>query len=88
MPHVFKIIPKVIPDLIINTPNLNMSQKPVIVIHGGAWAIPDKLATPSVEGVKSAAVAGYKVLQEGGTAVDAVEAAVNVLENHPAFDAG
>ncbi|KAK3092679.1 hypothetical protein FSP39_005815 [Pinctada imbricata] len=65
-----------------------MSRRPVIVIHGGAWAIPDKLATGSIDGVKAAATTGYRVLQDGGTAVDAVEAAIVVLENHPAFDAG
>ena len=61
---------------------------PVIVIHGGAWAIPDSLAAASVAGVKRAARAGHAVLQKGGSAVDAVEAAVSVLEDDPAFDAG
>ena len=61
---------------------------PVIVIHGGAWAIPDSLAAASVAGVKRAARAGHAVLQKGGSAVDAVEVAVSVLEDDPAFDAG
>ena len=61
---------------------------PVIVIQGGAWAIPDSLAEASVAGVKQAALAGHAVLQMGGSAVDAVEAAVSVLEDDPAFDAG
>jgi len=60
----------------------------VIVIHGGAWAIPEKLEVASREGVKNAAKAGWKVLSEGGSAVDAVMEAVKLLENDPAFDAG
>ena len=62
--------------------------KPVIVIHGGAWAIPDQLAASSVSGVKRAAQCGYNVLLKGGSALDAVQAAVVELENDPAFDAG
>ena len=61
---------------------------PTIVIHGGAWAIPDKLAKQSEEGVQTAAKKGYEILMNGGSAVDAVEAAVVSMENDPAFDAG
>ena len=61
---------------------------PAIVIHGGAWAIPDKIADASQDGVKEAAKIGYKVLMEGGSAVDAVESAVACLEDNPVFDAG
>ena len=39
-------------------------------------------------GVEVAARAGYKVLEEGGSALDAVETAVTELENNPIFDAG
>ena len=63
-------------------------REPVVVIHGGAWAIPDKLSSASVTGVCAAARAGYEVLVRGGSAVDAVEAAVRVMEDCPAFDAG
>lgn len=66
----------------------DQSMEPVVVIHGGAWAIPDKLSSASVEGVCSAARAGYDVLIRGGSAMDAVEAAVRVMEDCPAFDAG
>lgn len=61
---------------------------PVIVIHGGAWAIPDSLAQASVEGVKRAARVGYQLLMDGRSAVDAVEAAVSDMEDDSAFDAG
>lgn len=61
---------------------------PVIIVHGGAWAIPDKLIQPSRYGTKCAARAGYAVLEKGGSAVDAVQAAVISLENDTTFDAG
>ena len=61
---------------------------PAIVIHGGAWAIPDTLLEASCVGVQNAARAGYRVLEGEGSALDAVQAAVRVLEDDPAFDAG
>ncbi|KAI9535207.1 hypothetical protein NQZ68_002761 [Dissostichus eleginoides] len=60
----------------------------VVVVHGGAWAIPEDLAKASVDGVKAAARQGSSVLKEGGSALDAVEAAVRAMEDNPAFNAG
>lgn len=62
--------------------------KSSIIVHGGAWKIPEALTERSLRGVRAAAKAGYDILVTGGSAVDAVEAAVVVLENDPAFDAG
>ncbi|XP_059930032.1 isoaspartyl peptidase/L-asparaginase isoform X2 [Gadus macrocephalus] len=62
--------------------------KAVLVVHGGAWAIPDELADASVKGVKAAASEGYRVLGTGGSALDAVEKAVRAMEDNPVFDAG
>uniref|UniRef100_A0A8K9UE11 Si:dkey-103j14.5 n=2 Tax=Oncorhynchus mykiss TaxID=8022 RepID=A0A8K9UE11_ONCMY len=62
--------------------------KPVIVVHGGAWAIPDDMAKASVNGVKSTATAGFLAMKRGGSALDAVELAVRALEDNPTFDAG
>ena len=62
--------------------------EPVVIIHGGAWAIPEKLSEASRIGVKVAAVKAYNILKHGGTALDAVETAVRHLEDEPAFDAG
>ena len=42
----------------------------------------------SLSGVEAAARVGWSVLLDGGTAVDAVEAAVIALEDNPVFDAG
>ncbi|CAH2248795.1 isoaspartyl peptidase L-asparaginase-like [Pelobates cultripes] len=65
-----------------------MDRKPVIVVHGGAWAIPDYLAESSTNGVKGAACCGFSILAQGGSSMHAVEAAVRVLEDDKAFDAG
>ena len=62
--------------------------RPTIVVHGGAWAIPDALREASLEGVRAAAEAGFSCLEHSGSALDAVEAAVNCLEANPAFNAG
>ena len=65
-----------------------MSGKFSIVVHGGAWAIPDSLRAGCVAGCERAAKAGSEVLQGGGSALDAVEAAIRVLEDDPHFGAG
>ena len=37
---------------------------PGIIVHGGAWSIPDHLNIPYIEGVQQAARAGYEVLRK------------------------
>ncbi|MGA9584554.1 MAG: isoaspartyl peptidase/L-asparaginase [Terracidiphilus sp.] len=59
-----------------------------MLVHGGAWAIPDDAAEAHLSGVRRALEAGYKVLTRGGSALDAVEVAVTMLEDDPTFDAG
>ncbi len=61
---------------------------PVLLVHGGAWAIPDDAVAAHLAGVRNAVTAGWAVLQRGGSAVEAVEAAVLVLEDDETFDAG
>ncbi len=61
---------------------------PTLIVHGGAWAIPPEMAEDHQRGVSNALSKGYAVLTRGGTATDAVEAAVTVLEDDPTFDAG
>jgi len=62
--------------------------KPMIIVHGGAWNIPDDLVDAYLEGVENAVKAGWEILKSGGTAIDAVEAAIRVMEDDPTFDAG
>ena len=65
-----------------------MSGNPVLVIHGGAWAIPDDLVDAHANGMRKAIEAGWSRLESGGSALDAVEASVVVMEDDAAFDAG
>lgn len=65
-----------------------MKNDPVLVVHGGAWAIPDDMIDAHLHGVRNAVAAGWGVLASGGNALDAVEEAVVVLENDETFDAG
>lgn len=59
-----------------------------LIVHGGAWDIPDNEVEEHRTGCQRALDAGWRVLAQGGAALDAVEAAVRVLEDEPVFDAG
>ena len=65
-----------------------MTTKPVLLVHGGAWAMPDDVVLDHEGGIARALEAGYALLEQGATAVDAVEAAVSVMEDDETFDAG
>ena len=64
------------------------SHAPTLLVHGGAWAIPPEETAAHEAGVREALETGYAVLSLGGSALDAVEAAVSILEDDPVFDAG
>lgn len=77
-----------------STDNQSQSSKVFgLVIHGGAGTINRKnldftLEEEYREKLKEALNAGYKILENNGNAVDAVEAAINIMENSPLFNAG
>lgn len=58
------------------------------IVHGGAWDIPDELLESHRSGCAQALKIGWDILKNGGSAVDAVEKAINLLEDDPVFDAG
>ncbi|XP_072713935.1 isoaspartyl peptidase/L-asparaginase isoform X2 [Ciconia boyciana] len=62
--------------------------KPVIVVHGGAGRIFKEREEGSRAGVVRAALRGYGILKQGGSALDAVEEAVRSMEDDPHFNAG
>jgi beta-aspartyl-peptidase (threonine type) len=62
--------------------------KTSLIVHGGAWDIADEAVAACKAGCERALAAGWSILSQGGLALDAVEAAVVVLENDPVFDAG
>lgn len=65
---------------------------PVLVIHGGAGVIRSELSPEAQQAVRTdleaALAAGYAVLKEGGTSLDAVGKAIVILEDSPRFNAG
>ena len=65
-----------------------MPTNPVLVVHGGAWAMPDDIVDAHLIGVRKAAAAGWRVLERGGSSLDAVEEAVVIMEDDETFDAG
>lgn len=69
------------------------SAKVTLVIHGGAGTILRENMTPEREAairgaLSEALTAGYRVLESGGSSLDAIEAAIVVLEDSPYFNAG
>ena len=60
---------------------------PALIVHGGAGADPGGRVELR-DGMRDAVGAGWRALAEGGTSLDAVEAAVRSLEDHPRFNAG
>ncbi|XP_046858312.1 isoaspartyl peptidase/L-asparaginase-like [Xenia sp. Carnegie-2017] len=61
---------------------------PCIIVHGGAWAIPDHYREVCCSGIQEAVKAGYTCLKNGESALNAVEKAVNCMEDNPNFNAG
>ncbi len=64
------------------------SARPSIIVHGGAWDIPKETHDAHKRGCSAAAERGYEVLTGGGSALDAVETAVRLMEEDTTFDAG
>jgi len=62
-------------------------------IHGGAGTILKSEMSPEMEAayrakLQEAVLAGYNILKDGGSSLDAVEAAIRLLEDSPLFNAG
>ena len=67
---------------------MSSNSTPAIIVHGGAGRIREEELPERLDGCKEAARMGWKILQEGGSSLDAAEAAVVVLEDNPLFNAG
>jgi len=59
-----------------------------IVVHGGAGKTPAGPLEAFQEGCKEAVRLGWRILEDGGSALDTVEAAVRALEDNPIYNAG
>src|SRR5438132_3963045 len=64
------------------------NRTPAIIVHGGAGRIRVEELPQRLDGCKDAALAGWKIVQQDGSALDAVQAAVVALEDNPLFNAG
>jgi len=62
--------------------------RPVLIVHGGSGTISPELRDAARAGTREAARVGREILLSGGTCEDAAVAAVRVLEDDPAFNAG
>jgi beta-aspartyl-peptidase (threonine type) len=62
--------------------------KPSIVVHGGAWDIPERLVERNIKGCARAVSVGHDLLERGESSLDAVEQAILVMEEDPSFNAG
>ena len=67
---------------------MSQSSQPLLLVHGGAWAIPEAMRAAHEAGVLAALNHGYALLESGASAVEAVTAAVTMLEDDETFDAG
>jgi len=61
---------------------------PALIVHGGAGDIPAAEHQDYLAGCRAAFEAGWRLLERGQSALDAVEAAVREMEDNPVFDAG
>lgn len=59
-----------------------------IVVHGGAGTISAERFEDAQAGCREAVLIGWRILQEGGSALDAVEATARKLEDNPNYNAG
>lgn len=76
-----------------NAQDANVRPRFGLVVHGGAGTILPEHMTPELEAqyrgkMEEAIRAGYEILASGGTSLDAVVAAVTILEDSPLFNAG
>ncbi|HXH29323.1 MAG TPA: isoaspartyl peptidase/L-asparaginase [Bacteriovoracaceae bacterium] len=74
-------------------PPLSAKAKFAFMIHGGAGVAPKGSQTPEqekayTEKLTEALLSGHKILQGGGSSLDAVESAIRILEDSPLFNAG
>lgn len=79
--------------LMIFSTNALSAQEVVLVIHGGAGSIykeniPDSLEMQYRMKLEEALLAGYEILINGGESLEAVRAAIHILEDSPLFNAG
>lgn len=79
--NVYQLFGKFLPDC-------KNKMEPIILVHGGAGNVRDARVPPKLAATKAAANRGYEVLKRGGSAVDAVEEAVRMMEDNECMNSG
>ena len=76
--------------VILNNRQREIMKTSGIIVHGGAapWQVSEQSMRNALAACVAAAEAGQTILLRGGSALDAVEAAVRILEDCPEMDAG
>ncbi|MEG8990041.1 isoaspartyl peptidase/L-asparaginase [Ignavibacteria bacterium 4148-Me] len=86
-----RILIRILFFILLSISTIAQSAKYGIVVHGGAGVIknlpPDK-EKEYISKLSEAIEAGYKILESGGSSLDAVTKAINILEDSPLFNAG
>ena len=67
---------------------MSSTPKPILLVHGGAWAIPEHEHQAHLAGMRAGLGVGWNALSKGASALDAVEESLAVMEDDPTFDAG
>jgi len=93
MQKIFSLILILVFNSVLGQNPANPSHKFILVIHGGAGTILKSQMSAEKEkayqdGLKQALQDGHRILAAGGSALNAVEAVVKILENNPLFNAG
>ena len=78
---------------VISCNNQKTQPKAMVVVHGGAGYVSSDLMLPGEEegireAIKKSLKESYQHLKNGGTSVEAVQIAINILEDSPYFNAG
>ena len=72
----------------VRTLTLSPSDGPALLIHGGAWDIPENEWSAHIDGLHEVRDTGRRLLEAGSRAIDVVTEVVALMELHGAFDAG
>ncbi|MEP6987265.1 MAG: isoaspartyl peptidase/L-asparaginase [Chloroflexota bacterium] len=67
---------------------MTVNATPRLIVHGGAGDWVDFDEASVLKAVSKAAAVGWEILKAGGSALDAVEKATNIMEDDPQFDSG
>jgi beta-aspartyl-peptidase (threonine type) len=67
---------------------MTVNATPRLIVHGGAGDWVDFDEASVLKSVRKAASVGWEILKAGGSALDAVEKATNIMEDDPQFDSG